>query len=101
MTSIPTPATPDELLSHVGFVTRLARGLVRDANVADDVVQQTWLAALQRPPRASNVRHWLATVARNVARKLKRAESARGRVEERAAKSEVSLALDELIDRAA
>ena len=42
----------------------LARELVRDAASADDVLQETWLAALERPPRGgANVRGWLARAA--------------------------------------
>ncbi|MCE9637405.1 MAG: sigma-70 family RNA polymerase sigma factor, partial [Planctomycetes bacterium] len=53
-----------------------------DENDADDVEQQTWLLALQRPPRrADSVRGWLITATRNVARKLGRAESRRERHE--------------------
>ncbi len=56
------------LLAHTGFVRELARRLVLDEADADDVAQQTWLAALRRPPDGSrDVRPWLATVVRNTA----------------------------------
>src|SRR5205814_10341316 len=47
-------ATPEELLAHAGWVRALARELVRDASTADDLVQETWLAALRHPPRAGS-----------------------------------------------
>ena len=61
----------ETLLAHEAFVRRITRALVRDEHEADDVVQATFLAALERPPRTgTNVRGWLAGVARNVARRL-------------------------------
>jgi len=54
------------LLSHEEFVRTLARRLVIDEHLVDDVLQETWLAALERPPRSTGaLRTWLATVARN------------------------------------
>jgi hypothetical protein len=40
------------LLIHAGWVRNLAQRLVADSSIADDVVQQTWLAALTRRPSA-------------------------------------------------
>lgn len=56
-----------DLLQHRAFLERFARSLARDASVAEDVVQETWLVALERPPRHhGNPRAWLQRVARNV-----------------------------------
>lgn len=72
------PRTLDELLTHSAWVRRVAASLVRNAVDADDVVQSTWLAALQRPPTSeTNVAGWLATVARNIVRKRARTEGRR------------------------
>lgn len=61
-----TTATIDELLREESWVRALARRLVSDEARADDLVQETWVAALQRPPRAgTSLRPWLATVIRN------------------------------------
>ncbi len=66
------------LLTHAAWLRRLAISLVRDADVADDVVQGTWVAAWQKPPTADrNARPWLAEVARNQALNLRRGESRR------------------------
>lgn len=63
--------SPEDLLSHVEWVRRLAATLVSGAPDADDVAQETWRVALEHPPRhAGNLRHWLALAARNVARRL-------------------------------
>jgi DNA-directed RNA polymerase specialized sigma24 family protein len=57
-----------ELLRHQGFVRRLARELVRDASLADDLAQEAWVWALERPPRlAGAARAWFRTVLRNLA----------------------------------
>jgi len=43
--------------------------MVSDPNVADDVVQETWIRAMERPPkgdvRSTSVRAWLARVVRS------------------------------------
>ena len=39
-------ASVDDLLAHVGWVQALARSLVRDSAAADDLAQETWMAAL-------------------------------------------------------
>jgi RNA polymerase sigma factor (sigma-70 family) len=68
MSRPPPSVSPEELLAHAAWLRRLAASLVQPAD-ADDLVQQTWLAALRRPPRAEgSVRPWLATVLRNFAR---------------------------------
>ena len=60
-----TPPSLAELLQHAAWTRQLARGLVGEA-AADDVVQETWIAALRRPPDARQpLRSWLATVVRN------------------------------------
>ncbi|MFB3065564.1 MAG: sigma-70 family RNA polymerase sigma factor [Planctomycetota bacterium] len=79
-----SPPTTQELLQHADFVRRIAAATVGE-NLADDIVQETYLAALRRPPRAgSRVRAWLATVTRNAARMALRSQ-ARRRVHEHAA----------------
>jgi len=59
--------TRDALLEHVGFVRNVARGLVACEADAEDVVQETLLTALEKPPAPGNLRAWLGKVARNVA----------------------------------
>lgn len=61
------PVDTSELLAHATWLRRLARSLVREG--ADDLVQDTWVAALRRPPDGErSVRPWLRTVLINVAR---------------------------------
>jgi RNA polymerase sigma-70 factor (ECF subfamily) len=61
--------SPETLLEHAAWLRRLAAGLVGDRTLADDLVQDTWVAALRRPPDEGRpVRPWLARVVRNAAR---------------------------------
>ena len=91
-----------DLLVHADWVRAVARRLVAEASAADDVVQDTWVAALERPPRrGGNLRAWLAQVVRNQARGRGRA-AARARAREReAARPEVQPSTDEVAQRAA
>ena len=49
---MPDVPTSEELLAHLGFVRRLARALMGDEARADDLAQDTFVAALRTPPRA-------------------------------------------------
>ncbi|MHC4471541.1 MAG: sigma-70 family RNA polymerase sigma factor [Planctomycetota bacterium] len=72
------PPPPEELLAHAGFLRNLARSMLADTHRAEDVTQETMLAALRSPPaRPGNLRGWLARVARNLALKTRRSESRR------------------------
>src|SRR5262245_58322146 len=65
-----------DLLAHAAWLRRLARELIRDPGAAEDAVQDTFVAALRRPPGGEGpVRPWLATVLRNFARMRGRARA--------------------------
>ena len=65
------PDDPEFLLRHVAHVRQLARRLVFDADLAREVEQETWVAALEHAPRdLRQPRAWLSRVARHVARRL-------------------------------
>ena len=49
------PLDPRELLQHAGFLSRLAHQLLRDEHAALDAVQDTYVAALERPPAARSL----------------------------------------------
>ncbi|HKB15275.1 MAG TPA: sigma-70 family RNA polymerase sigma factor [Planctomycetota bacterium] len=90
------------LLSEVGWVRRLARSLVADAHLADDLAQDACLAALEASPRTDRpIRGWLATVVRNLVRQSKRRDARRRAREERAARPEASDAGADLVERVA
>lgn len=91
---------PEPVLEHLAWVRRLALALVRDRNVADDLIQETWLAALRNPPPPDRPqRAWLARVLRNAARQRGRRERTRTEHEARAARSEALPSDAELIER--
>ncbi len=102
MTS-PAPPSIESLLRHERWVRALARSLLRDAARADDVAQETWLAAIESPPRDIRAeRSWLATVARRFALDARRGDERRSRREERAARPEgVAAAADVVAAEAA
>ena len=59
----PTAIAEGDILHHAEWVRRLALALVRDPDDADEQAQETWEAALSRPPRESGPqRPWLAGV---------------------------------------
>ena len=59
-------ANTEDLLLHAGWLRRFAVALVKDLDAAEDIVQETLVAAWQRPA-ANTGRPWLARVARNLA----------------------------------
>jgi RNA polymerase sigma factor (sigma-70 family) len=66
----------NELLAQSLWLRRLARALTGDA--ADDVLQETYAAALVSPPRPDQpLRPWLAAVVRNFAHMMFRSEGRR------------------------
>lgn len=83
---------PELLLSQTGWVQTLSRSLVRDPLGAEDVAQETLLAALVSPPRyAENVqqlRAWLGRVAFNLAHRATRRSLRQRAREARVARSE-------------
>src|SRR5262245_2188847 len=72
-----SPPRIEELLSHAGWLRRLAASLIADPTSADDLVQDTWVAVLRHPPSHRVLRPWLARVARNLARNRKRSDERR------------------------
>jgi RNA polymerase sigma-70 factor (ECF subfamily) len=78
MSSHDRPADLEQLLRHSAWLAALARRLVADAAAADDLVQETWVAALCNPPDPRRPsRPWLAGVLRNLARLRSRRDARR------------------------
>lgn len=89
MTDESPSRAPDSLLRQSAFVRSVARALLRDEHTSDDVVQDTWLAAMKNPPQNSETTGaWLSTVVRNFVRKMHRTRTRRSAREEWAAKPE-------------
>ncbi|QDU65971.1 RNA polymerase sigma factor [Engelhardtia mirabilis] len=82
----------EQLLSQGAWVRDLARRLVRDPDLADDLAQEAWLAAARiRWSEVHSPRAWMATV-------LRRALRERLRGEERRALRERSSSRPEAVD---
>ena len=70
------PWLEEELAAHSHWVRRLARSLVHDETAAEDLVQDTWVAALRKPPSDRRaLRSWLGRVVRTLAWKQQRKAS--------------------------
>lgn len=78
-----------ELEHHRAFLQRLARGLVRGEGAAEDLVQEAFVRALERPPSSARaLRTWLASVVRHLAVNRARSDGRRDERERRSARPE-------------
>jgi len=93
-----------ELLENMAWVQALARKLVSDPSSAEDVAQDTWLAALERPPthvRGEGLRHWLSRVAQTLAWQRTRSAATRAARERDVARPEAVPSTHELLAQVA
>lgn len=98
------PVSPqlEALLAQAGWIRSLARSLVADASRADDLVQQTFVAALEHPPGPTTpLRRWLGAVVRNFARQDRRGELRRRQRESAAARPESAASAHEAVEAVA
>jgi len=95
------PKDLELLLAQSNWLQRLARGLVHDPAAADDLVQDTWVAALRHAPTAgaADLRAWMRVVARNFAHGSRRESGRRAEREPDAAREERIDGPDELAAR--
>ncbi len=90
----------EQLLAQGPWLRGLARSLVRDESAADDLVQETWLAALRTPPRdAGALRGWLGQVVRNFAINRNRGDTRRQRRENEIAGTESTDPSTDLVEQ--
>lgn len=83
-------ADHEQLLSQTSWVRDLARRLVRDPDLADDLAQEAWLAALRAPwSEVQSPRAWMATVLRRSLRERLRGDERRARREAERARDAV------------
>jgi len=97
---MPSPSRRDldDLLQHAGWLRSLARSLVADPNLADDLLQDTWVAALEHPPgEGGTPRRWLSAVLRNFAREDRRRKEHRAQREERSARPEATRSVHDAV----
>jgi len=92
---------PAELTDHAEWVRGLALHLVRDSARADDLVQETFLAALERrPDQGRSLRPWLRRVLQVRFAFGQRSEARRLAREEEGASPEGLPSSDELVENA-
>lgn len=83
------PVDSEALLEESGWVRALARRLAADHQRAEDLAQETLVAALQRPRKEGvPLRRWLAAVMRNLWQQERRGELRRADREARASLGE-------------
>ena len=98
----PRPADSRALLEHASWVRALAHRLVADQALADDLAQDTCVAALEHPPAAAvHARAWLRAVLANFARQAGRGGARRRVREALAARPEAEAGALEVLARAA
>lgn len=96
----PDPARLEALLAETAWVRALARRLCADSAAADDLVQDTWLAALRhRPDDRSSPRAWLGRVLVNLHLARRRTEANRGARERGAARHEALPSSSDVVER--
>lgn len=79
----------DRILAELAWLKGLARQLVRDPHLADDVVQDAMVTALsRRPPEAQPLRAWLSGLLRNTIRSERRGARRRALREADAARAD-------------
>ena len=77
------------LLEHEHWIRALARSLLADHHLADDVTQQAMLVAIQSAPvHHAATRTWLRKLVRNLSLNLRRSECRRRRREQKVAAKE-------------
>ena len=90
------------LLDQTSWIHALARSLVTDPNIAEDLVQDTWVDALQHNPDASRpLRGWLATVLRNNLVKLRIRDTNRAAREQHVSRTASAPSTLDVVEKAA
>jgi len=95
MSSTP-PFQSESLLAHAAALRTLARALTWDEATAEDLVQETWLTAMEkRPHSGEGLGAWLRTVMRRRAAHKNRSEATRRERERSVSTSEGQAPIDE------
>jgi RNA polymerase sigma-70 factor (ECF subfamily) len=101
MSPLPSPQL-QALLAHAGWIRSLARHLAADADRADDLVQRTFVAAIEHPPGPSTpLKRWLGAIVRHFAWQDLRGDARRAARESAAARPEASLSAHEVVEAVA
>ena len=88
----------ETLLENTQWERRLATQLLYDESLADDVVQEVWITALERPPtKPQAMQAWLGKVVRRLAFRANRSSTRRSRRERQARTVEPVPTPDEML----
>jgi len=99
---MPSQSDLSALFSQTGWTRALARSLALDVHLAEDLVQDAWVAALERPPDLGRpVRGWIASVLRRRWVDVERARARRRRREEVTASVEAWPSPHDVVEKAA
>ena len=91
------PPDAETVLVQDDWLRRMARQLVRDPELADDLVQDAWVAGLERRRTQRSERPWLAGVLRNRGRAFFRARTRRLAREARVAPTDDAPPTDDVV----
>jgi RNA polymerase sigma factor (sigma-70 family) len=93
-------ADPDEVLKQAAWTQRVAKAMVRDAQLAEDLAQEALEAGLNRDvPPLRGIRSWLYGVLRNLTRQAARREAHLRERELRSASPQPQTTPDELLEK--
>jgi len=91
---------PEKLLAHSDFVRRLSRKLILDMHLAEDITQETMLAALKKPPTIQHsLQAWLSITLRNIVHTMRRKEGSKRRRETAVAIPEGIPSTEEIVEQ--
>jgi len=99
MRTHPPSMDPATLLSHGDFVRALARRLLADAQEADDLAQDAWVASSGRDLREEGIRAWFSVVTRRLAWKRVARRSRVRAAEHSSARPETVPSAQEVLER--
>ena len=92
---------PTQLFFDEAFARRIAIGLLRDREAAEDLVQGVWLEVLEKPPRHdASPRGYLATLLRRLWLRKRRSEARREARERASVSAQARPGAPELVARA-
>ncbi len=90
----------EQMLQDAAWLKRLATTLANDKDDADDLVQESWIAAWRHQPDGSRpLRPWLAKVVRDLAGMKRRSDRRRAAREASADDAQAPAAPDELVEQ--
>src|SRR5262245_13831521 len=101
MTDLPAPLSAEVLLAQSRWVHALARTLLNDASLAEDIAQAAYVRVLERPRHVRSVRSWLAAIVANLARSEARSRGRRVRREQIAALPEALQSTEAIVQHEA